>query len=101
MVEHYAIAVSAPNLLPVPEGKQENSKSPKKHLQDASNIFSSVKGYIRILECKLCANILDRFLVLATEDEIVINMSFLQANHHRCHFDELGFRTDEDVNHLG
>ena len=78
MVEHYAISVSSPNFLPIPEGKQENSNSPKEHLQDARNIFAPVKRNIRILECKLRANILNRFLMLATEDEIVIDISFLQ-----------------------
>jgi len=99
VIQNNAFAVTLPYLFPVSKREENYPDGPNQHLKDAGNIFPGVKSDIGIFQAELFSNILYGSLMLTTEDEVVRNISILQLNHHRRHFDQLCLGAEENVNH--
>ena len=99
MVKHYAVFISLPHFVAVPECEKYDAQCPEQHLDDSSDVASFVKRYIWSLETEFFSDIVNSGLVLSTENEIVGNISILKFHHHRRHLDQLGFGADKNVDH--
>src|SRR6056297_2324941 len=99
MVENDTVPVAFPDLFPVEERETHDAYGPERHLQDARDVLARVEGNVGGLEPELLAYIVDGCLVLAAENEVVVNAPSLQFDHDWCHLDQLCFGADEDVDH--